>query len=222
MLTFVTIKKYLVICVPPEGASLASTTPRISAASPVSGVGVRPHGSNTVFSTPASTTRHILFSPLTPLLPTTTPRTALTSSYSSYLPTFSDTFHHSASSTTNTRSFLDDSPLIASVPPQLSKLSPPTSVHPFILLTTTAKSEVPIISTHPYPSSSGPFTPATSPVFTVTRIPSTPDTSTVFRLGPNVTINGQFLPVPGGSSSLTKLLLHNSGLVIVLISNINR
>lgn len=198
---------------------MASTTPRISAASPVSGVGVRPHGSTLVFSTPASTTRHVLFSPLTPLLPTTTPRTALTSSYSSYLPTFSDTFHHSASSTTNTRSFLDDSPLIASVPPQLSKptakLSPPTSVHPFILLTTTAKSDVPIISTYPFPSSSGPFTPATSPVFTVTRIPSTPDTSTVLRLGPNVTINGQFLPVPGGSSSLTKLLLHNSGLVFI-------
>ncbi|XP_050690437.1 uncharacterized protein LOC126982435 [Eriocheir sinensis] len=192
-----------------DGALLASTTPRIAASSPVSGVGLRPHGSNLLFSTPASTTRHVLLSsPFTPLLPNTTPTTALTSSYSSYLPTFSDTSHHSASSTTNSRSFLDDSPSLTYVSPQSLKptttISSSTTVQHFVL-TTTAKPVVPFTSTHPFPSSSGPFTPATSPIFTVTQIPSTPDSSTVLRLGPNVTLNGQFLP------SLTKLLLHDSG-----------
>ena len=187
----------------------------------VTGVGLRPHGTQQHFITPISLPDHHPSSPLpvTPLFSTTTPSTLLTSSYTSYTPAAShkeipskapglhiNSFNTGISISHNHSlqgGFSPSVPYFAHKPQGTSTIRPPfTTIHPFSVSTTTPGSYIPSSITPVFGIASGP----TSPTFTVTEIPATTESSTIFVLRPRFPLNGQFLPLddgtPGNEESL--------------------
>ncbi|XP_045129395.1 uncharacterized protein LOC123515064 isoform X2 [Portunus trituberculatus] len=205
----------------PEGPIVVSTT-----APPVlTGVGLRPHGSQQQFITPISLPSHHQLSPLpvTPLFSTTTPSALLTSSYTSYTPTTSHRNIPSKAPSLPINSFKPgisishshslqggfspSVPYFAHKPQGTSTIQPPfTTIHPFSVGTTTPGPHIPSSITPIFGTASKPTVPTNSPTFTVTEIPATTDSSTIFVLHPRVPLNGQFPPlgdgVPGYEKSL--------------------
>lgn len=189
----------------------------------VTGIGLRPHGSQQQFITPISLPGHHPSSPLpvTPLLSTTTPSPPLTSSYTSYVPANSHrtipskapskpiTSFNPGISITHSHSlqggFSPSIPHFAHKPHGTSTLQPPfTTIHSYSVSTTTPGPHTPAPYTPIFGTASRPTVPATSPTFVVTEIPATTDSSPIFVLRPRVPLNGQFLAVGDGAPGYEK------------------
>ncbi|KAK8406284.1 hypothetical protein O3P69_007169 [Scylla paramamosain] len=196
-----------------EGPFVVSTT----APPVVTGVGLRPHGSQQQFITPISLPSHHPSSPLpvTPLFSTTTPSVPLTSSYTSYTPANShrkipskapglpiSSFNPSISishSHSPQGGFSPSIPYFPHKPQGTSTIRPLfTTIHPYTVSTTTSGPHIPASNTPIFGTAFKPTVPATSQTFVVTEIPATTDTSTVFVLRPRVPLNGQFHSVGDG------------------------